>query len=118
MIPAYNKKRRTAFPFETGIYFRRNTDLFPEADTTKSYSGFETEPTRLQCEGHSHYTGWATLLACIVTRGATCAVTYTYSTITLESLPKPGVSTLCDSKYLRYFQLGTPTLQTADNSTT
>ncbi|GFV72783.1 hypothetical protein TNCV_1232971 [Trichonephila clavipes] len=58
MIPAYNKMRCAAFPFETGINFKRKTDFFPEEDTTKSYSGFE--PTRLQAEGHSHYTGWAT----------------------------------------------------------
>ncbi|GFX92919.1 hypothetical protein TNCV_914691 [Trichonephila clavipes] len=57
MIPAYNK-RCAAFPFETGIHFRRKTDFFPEEETTKSYSGFE--PTRLQAEGHSHSTGWAT----------------------------------------------------------
>ncbi|GFS49229.1 HTH_Tnp_Tc3_2 domain-containing protein [Trichonephila clavipes] len=44
MIPAYNKKRCAAFPFETGIHFRRKTDFFPEEGTTKSYSGFE--PTR------------------------------------------------------------------------
>ncbi|GFY33005.1 histone-lysine N-methyltransferase SETMAR [Trichonephila clavipes] len=30
MIPAYNKKRCAAFPFETGIHFRRKTDFFPE----------------------------------------------------------------------------------------
>ncbi|GFU16384.1 poly polymerase [Trichonephila clavipes] len=59
MIPAYNKTRCAAFPFETGIHFRRKTDFFPEEDTTKSYSGFEPEPTRLQAEGHSHHTGWA-----------------------------------------------------------
>ncbi|GFU87659.1 hypothetical protein TNCV_2935811 [Trichonephila clavipes] len=59
MIPAYNQKRCAAFPFETGIHFRRNTDFFPEEDTTKSYSGFE--PTQLQAEGHSHHTGWVTL---------------------------------------------------------
>ncbi|GFU52449.1 hypothetical protein TNCV_2546081 [Trichonephila clavipes] len=50
MIPAYKKKRCAAVPFETGIHFRRKTDFFPE-DTTKSYSGFEPEPTRLQAEG-------------------------------------------------------------------
>ncbi|GFX52501.1 poly polymerase [Trichonephila clavipes] len=61
MIPAYNKKRCAAVPFETGIHFRRKTDFFPEEDTTKSYSGFKPEPTRLQAEGHSHHTGWATL---------------------------------------------------------
>ncbi|GFU22374.1 hypothetical protein TNCV_5139381 [Trichonephila clavipes] len=60
MIPAYNKMRGAAFPFETGIYFRRKTDFFPEEDTTKSYSGFEPEPTRLQAEGQCHHTGWAT----------------------------------------------------------
>ncbi|GFU76869.1 poly polymerase [Trichonephila clavipes] len=60
MIPTYNKKRCAAFPFETGIHFRRKTDFFPEEDTTMSYSGFEPEPTRLQAEGHSHHTGWAT----------------------------------------------------------
>ncbi|GFV89159.1 transposable element Tcb2 transposase [Trichonephila clavipes] len=59
MIPAYNKKRFAAVPFETGIHFRRKTDFFPEEDATKSYSGFEPEPTRLQAEGHSHHTGWA-----------------------------------------------------------
>ncbi|GFT84599.1 uncharacterized protein TNCV_714421 [Trichonephila clavipes] len=57
---SYNKKRCAAVPFETGIHFRRKTDFFPEEDTTKSYSGFEPEPTRLQAEGHSHHTGWAT----------------------------------------------------------
>ncbi|GFW05343.1 hypothetical protein TNCV_3358621 [Trichonephila clavipes] len=30
-----NKKRCAAFPFETGIRFRRKTDFFPEEDTTK-----------------------------------------------------------------------------------
>ncbi|GFX73117.1 hypothetical protein TNCV_4501961 [Trichonephila clavipes] len=60
MIPAYNKMRCCeAFPFETGIHFRRKTDFFPEEDTTKSYSGFE--PTRLQAEGHSHHTSWVTV---------------------------------------------------------
>ncbi|GFT94028.1 hypothetical protein TNCV_3219551 [Trichonephila clavipes] len=62
MIPAYNQKRCSAFPFETGIHFRRKTDFFPEEDTTKSYSGVDPEPTRLQAKGHSHHTGWATLL--------------------------------------------------------
>ncbi|GFY34082.1 uncharacterized protein TNCV_4982851 [Trichonephila clavipes] len=42
--------RCAAFPFETGIHFRRKTDFFPEEDTTKAYSGFEPEPTRLQTE--------------------------------------------------------------------
>ncbi|GFV86408.1 uncharacterized protein TNCV_1469701 [Trichonephila clavipes] len=64
MIPAYNKMRCAAFPFKTGIHFRRKTDFFPE-DTTKSYSGFEPEPTRLQAEGHSHHTGWATTSAIV-----------------------------------------------------
>ncbi|GFV04986.1 hypothetical protein TNCV_1347341 [Trichonephila clavipes] len=50
MILAYNKKRSAAFPFETGIHFRRKTDFFPEEDTTKSYSRFELKPTRLQAE--------------------------------------------------------------------
>ncbi|GFX18921.1 hypothetical protein TNCV_322261 [Trichonephila clavipes] len=59
MIPAYNKKRCAAFPFETGIHFNRKTDFFPEEDTTMSYSGFEPETTQLQAEGHSHHTGWA-----------------------------------------------------------
>ncbi|GFU09415.1 hypothetical protein TNCV_143911 [Trichonephila clavipes] len=48
MIPANNKERCAAFPFETGIHFRRKTDFFPEEDATMSYSGFE--PTRLQTE--------------------------------------------------------------------
>ncbi|GFX48416.1 hypothetical protein TNCV_4614121 [Trichonephila clavipes] len=60
MIPAYNKKRCAAFPFETGIHFRRKTNFFPQ-DRTKSYSGFEPELTRLQAEGHSHHTGWTTV---------------------------------------------------------
>ncbi|GFW40353.1 uncharacterized protein TNCV_1019111 [Trichonephila clavipes] len=45
MIPAYNKMRCAAFPFETGIPYRRKTDFFPEEDTTKSYTGFEPQPT-------------------------------------------------------------------------
>ncbi|GFV99543.1 hypothetical protein TNCV_5079071 [Trichonephila clavipes] len=61
MIPASNKKRCAAVPFETGIHFRRKTDFFPEEYTTKSYSVFEPVPTRLQAEDHSHHTGWATL---------------------------------------------------------
>ncbi|GFW42199.1 hypothetical protein TNCV_1206551 [Trichonephila clavipes] len=61
MIPAYNKKRGATFPFETEVHFRRKTDFFPE-DTTKSYSGFEPEPTLLQAEGHNHHTGWATTI--------------------------------------------------------
>ncbi|GFW09873.1 hypothetical protein TNCV_4252021 [Trichonephila clavipes] len=60
MIPAYNKKRCAVVPFETGIHFRRKTDFFPEEDTTKCFSGFEPEPIRLQAEGHSYHTGWAT----------------------------------------------------------
>ncbi|GFW73218.1 HTH_Tnp_Tc3_2 domain-containing protein [Trichonephila clavipes] len=60
MVPAYNKKRCAAVPFEMGIHFRRKTDFFPEEDTTKSYSGFEPEPIWLQAKGHSHHTGWAT----------------------------------------------------------
>ncbi|GFS73391.1 hypothetical protein TNCV_1101301 [Trichonephila clavipes] len=60
MIPAYNKMRCAAVPFEKGIHYRRKTDFFPEEDTTKSYSGFEPGPTQLQTEGHSPHTGWAT----------------------------------------------------------
>ncbi|GFU53138.1 hypothetical protein TNCV_3023611 [Trichonephila clavipes] len=51
MIPAYNKKRCAALPFETGIHFRRKTDFFPEEDTTKSYSGFE--PTRFTSRSYT-----------------------------------------------------------------
>ncbi|GFX61695.1 uncharacterized protein TNCV_2591381 [Trichonephila clavipes] len=61
MIPAYNKKRCAAVPFETGIHFWRKTDFFHEENTTMSYSGFEPETTRLQADGHSHQTGWATM---------------------------------------------------------
>ncbi|GFW07805.1 hypothetical protein TNCV_3919381 [Trichonephila clavipes] len=68
MIPACNKKRCAAVPFETGIHFRRKTDFLPEEDTTMSYSGFEPEPTRLQAEGHSHHTGWATIIFCHVSK--------------------------------------------------
>ncbi|GFY09555.1 hypothetical protein TNCV_4322331 [Trichonephila clavipes] len=62
MIPAYNTKRCAAVPFETGIHFRRErpTSFPKKIFTTKSYSGFESEPIRLQAEGHSHHTGWAT----------------------------------------------------------
>ncbi|GFX74060.1 hypothetical protein TNCV_490241 [Trichonephila clavipes] len=56
MTPAYNKKRCA---FEMGIHYCRKTDFFQE-DTTMSYSGFKSEPTRLQAEGHSHHTSWAT----------------------------------------------------------
>ncbi|GFX00347.1 uncharacterized protein TNCV_1273411 [Trichonephila clavipes] len=49
--------------------------------------------------------------------GVTCAVTSTLAMV-LESSPKPGDDTLSDSKILGYFHLGTPTFQTADNSTT
>ncbi|GFV04177.1 adhesion G protein-coupled receptor B2 [Trichonephila clavipes] len=63
MIPAYNKKRCAAVPFETGIHFRRKTDFLPEEDSTKSYSGFEPEPIRLQAEDnlvtlHFKYDFW------------------------------------------------------------
>ncbi|GFU72785.1 hypothetical protein TNCV_1515471 [Trichonephila clavipes] len=34
---------------------------FPEEDSVMPYSGFKSEPTRLQAEGHIHYTGWAAL---------------------------------------------------------
>ncbi|GFW31593.1 hypothetical protein TNCV_4420261 [Trichonephila clavipes] len=47
MIPASNQKRCAAVPFEKGIHFRRKTDFLPEEDATKSFSGFEPEPTRL-----------------------------------------------------------------------
>ncbi|GFW15450.1 uncharacterized protein TNCV_4655901 [Trichonephila clavipes] len=50
--------------------------------------------------------------------GATCAVISTHITIILESLPKPGDDTLGDSKFLGYFQLGTSTFQSSNNSTT
>ncbi|GFW49652.1 hypothetical protein TNCV_2844321 [Trichonephila clavipes] len=56
-IPAFNKKGCAAFPFETGIHYRRKTDFFPEEDITMSYLGFEPEPTRLEAEGHSCHTG-------------------------------------------------------------
>ncbi|GFX85369.1 uncharacterized protein TNCV_4731861 [Trichonephila clavipes] len=54
----------------------------------------------------------------VVTRGATCAVTSTHITIILELLPKPGDDTLGDFKFLGYFQLGTSTFQSFNNSTT
>ncbi|GFY10825.1 hypothetical protein TNCV_1123471 [Trichonephila clavipes] len=57
MIPAYDKKGYAAFPFKTGIHYRRKTDFFPEEDTTMSYSGFE--PIRFQAESHSHHTSLA-----------------------------------------------------------
>ncbi|GFV74434.1 uncharacterized protein TNCV_5128761 [Trichonephila clavipes] len=48
----------------------------------------------------------------------TCAVTSTHITILLESLPKSVGDTLDDSKFLGYFQLGTSTFQSSNNSTT
>ncbi|PRD29997.1 UNVERIFIED_CONTAM: hypothetical protein NCL1_27740 [Trichonephila clavipes] len=50
--------------------------------------------------------------------GAICAVTSTHITIILESLPKPADDTVGDSKFLGYFQLGTFTFQSSNNSTT
>ncbi|GFX00595.1 uncharacterized protein TNCV_2236021 [Trichonephila clavipes] len=50
--------------------------------------------------------------------GATSDVSSTHITIILESLPKPGDDTLGDSKFLGYFQLGTSTFQSSNNSTT
>ncbi|GFV04898.1 hypothetical protein TNCV_503111 [Trichonephila clavipes] len=62
MVPAYNKKRCAAFPFETGIHFRRKTDFFPEEKIQPSLTrDSNPKPTRLQAEGHSHHTGWATV---------------------------------------------------------
>ncbi|GFT03874.1 uncharacterized protein TNCV_1730591 [Trichonephila clavipes] len=49
--------------------------------------------------------------------GVTCDVTSFHVIIILESLPKPGDDILGDSKFLGYFQLGTPIFQAADNST-
>ncbi|GFX48006.1 putative DD41D transposase [Trichonephila clavipes] len=49
---------------------------------------------------------------------ATCAVTSTHITIILESLTKPGDDTPGDSKFLGYFQLGTSTFHSSNNSTT
>ncbi|GFX39095.1 poly polymerase [Trichonephila clavipes] len=74
MIPAYNKNRCAAFPFETGIHFRRKTDFFPEEDTTKSYSGFEPEPTRLQAEGHSRKYTFKQIYICQVSDADCCSV--------------------------------------------
>ncbi|GFT92079.1 uncharacterized protein TNCV_1440871 [Trichonephila clavipes] len=50
--------------------------------------------------------------------GATCAVSSLHITIILESLPKPGDDTQGDSKFLGYFQLGTSTFLSSNNSTT
>ncbi|GFW17743.1 uncharacterized protein TNCV_2653001 [Trichonephila clavipes] len=50
--------------------------------------------------------------------GATCAVTSAHITIILESLPKPEDDTLGDSKFLGYFQLGSSTFQSSNNSNT
>ncbi|GFW87979.1 uncharacterized protein TNCV_216511 [Trichonephila clavipes] len=54
----------------------------------------------------------------VVTREATCAVTSTHITIILESLPKPGDDILGDSKFFGYFQLGTFTFKSSNNSST
>ncbi|GFV79167.1 uncharacterized protein TNCV_1817141 [Trichonephila clavipes] len=53
----------------------------------------------------------------VETRGRPYDVTSTHITIILESLPKPGDDTLGDSKFLGYFQLGTSTFQSFNNST-
>ncbi|GFU12327.1 hypothetical protein TNCV_1952951 [Trichonephila clavipes] len=76
MIPSYNKKRCAAVPFETGIHFRRKTDFFREEDTTKSYSGFEPESTRLQAEGHIHHTGWVTRNEVVTNLYGTLSLTF------------------------------------------
>ncbi|GFU96408.1 transposable element Tcb2 transposase [Trichonephila clavipes] len=93
MIPAYNQKRRAAFPFETGIHFRRKTDFFPEEGTTKSYSGSESEPTRLQAEGHSHHTGWATSSRrrIFLSRNrSSCVAEQFHSDASLEAVDRPA----------------------------
>ncbi|GFX89160.1 uncharacterized protein TNCV_20561 [Trichonephila clavipes] len=46
------------------------------------------------------------------------SVTSTHITNILKSLPKPGDDTMGDSKFLGYFQLGTSTFQSSNNSTT
>ncbi|GFV18427.1 hypothetical protein TNCV_437481 [Trichonephila clavipes] len=52
MIPAYNKKRcARLFLSRRESISGEKTDFFPEEDTTKSYSGVEPEPIRLQVEG-------------------------------------------------------------------
>ncbi|GFU88052.1 hypothetical protein TNCV_1336211 [Trichonephila clavipes] len=51
MVPAYNKKRGTLlFLSRRESISGEMTDFFPEEDTSKSYSGFEPEPIRLQAE--------------------------------------------------------------------
>ncbi|GBN44881.1 hypothetical protein AVEN_195196-1 [Araneus ventricosus] len=54
----------------------------------------------------------------VVTRGDMCCNIYSHYHHLLESLPKPGDDTLGDSKFFGYFQLGTSTFQSSDNSTT
>ncbi|GFT20301.1 hypothetical protein TNCV_1009081 [Trichonephila clavipes] len=61
LLDCWGISLRQLYEEQTGIHYRRKTDFFPEEDTTKSHSGFEPEPTRLQTEGHSHHTGWATI---------------------------------------------------------
>ncbi|GFX90249.1 transposable element Tc1 transposase [Trichonephila clavipes] len=61
MIPAYNKNRCAAFlSRRESITGERPISFLKKGNTTMSYLGFEAEPTRLQAEGHSHHTGWAT----------------------------------------------------------
>ncbi|GFW96629.1 hypothetical protein TNCV_2846861 [Trichonephila clavipes] len=57
MIPAYNKKGNAVFRSRRESITGESPTSVPEENTTRPYSGFEPEPTRLQAEGHTHHTG-------------------------------------------------------------
>ncbi|GFX05947.1 hypothetical protein TNCV_759831 [Trichonephila clavipes] len=61
--PSIYQEEVRCFSFRDGNPFQAKDRLLSEEDTTMSYSGFEPEPTRLQADGHSHHTGWATTKA-------------------------------------------------------
>ncbi|GFW82937.1 hypothetical protein TNCV_2209891 [Trichonephila clavipes] len=51
------QKRYAAFLSRRESISGESPISFPE-DTSMPYSGIETEPTRLQVEGHNHHSGW------------------------------------------------------------
>ncbi|GFV16501.1 uncharacterized protein TNCV_4785631 [Trichonephila clavipes] len=57
-VVCIEQKRCAPFPSKQESISGESATSFPE-DTSMPYSEFETEPTRLQAEGHIHYTGRA-----------------------------------------------------------
>ncbi|GFT56052.1 hypothetical protein TNCV_2766811 [Trichonephila clavipes] len=54
MIPAHNR-RDALLSIRDGNPLQVKVEFFPEEDTTMPY--LESEPTRLQAEGHIYHTG-------------------------------------------------------------